>query len=602
MKTILASMALVFSLLLLPMPLLALEERWGDFSLNVTNKLSAGAAWRIESRDPDLVALANGGNAFSSNGDDGNLAFDDGDLVSAALKLTSDISLDYKDFGLFVRASGLYNPLLNQKDDFFDRGDYGPGKEADAGFDVFDSKTHDVRHQVGRKIDLLDAYGYGNFDIAGSDFSFKLGRQALNWGESAFVLNGLNSLQALDVNRLRVPGFELEELARPSGMAWLSLAAIPGLTIDAFYQFEWRPTLIDVSGTFLSTNDFAGIAGNQANLGFGRVNENSPAGTICTDGSNCVPVGSTVPRGATREASDNGQYGGAVRVLVPWLNDMDLAFYGANYHSRLPVFSGTSRSGPGLTPADTANYFVEYPEDIGLYGLSFNTTVPFDLALQGEYSLKVGQPLQIDDVELLLAGLGAASQINPTPGATLGNQYIQGFRRFDVSQYDLSVTRVLGPWLAYDQLTLLAEVGFVQVHGLPDAQELAFEAPATYTLNAGTAAQNPATAAGLPVVPYDDYATAFSWGYRLAARFIYNNVFNVVNVEPTLIYFHDVDGTTPSPIVNFVEGRQQVTAQLGISYLSNWNLGVGYTTYFGAGQRNLVNDRDFIDATLKYSF
>ena len=266
------------------------------------------------------------------------------------------------------------------------------------------------------------------------------------------------------------------------------------------------------------------------------------------------------------------------------------------------MFSGTSRSGGGLTPADTANYFVEYPEDIQLYGLSFNTTIPLELALQGEYSLKVDQPLQIDDVELLLAGLGAAGQISPVPGATLGNQYVQGYRRLNVSQFDVSVTKIVGPQAAFDQLTLLVEAGGAFVHDMPSPEVLAFEAPATYTLNAGTAAQNPATAAGLPVVPYADYATRSSWGYRAAARFSYNNVFNLVNVEPTLAYFHDVMGTTPTPIVNFVEGRKQVTAALGVNYLSNWTAGLGYTMYFGGDERNLMNDRDYVDLNLKYSF
>jgi hypothetical protein len=416
------------------------------------------------------------------------------------------------------------------------------------------------------------------------------------------VLNGLNSLQALDANRLRVPGFEFEELSRPAAMAWASMNLIEGLSADVFYQLEWRPTLIDVSGTYWSTNDFAGLAGTQANLGFGRVNENSPPFTPCTDGSNCVPLGSTVPRGGDVTPGNSGQFGGALHVLVPFLNNMDLAFYAARYHSRLPLFSGTSRSGGGLTPADTANYFVEYPKNIGLYGLSFNTTIPFDLALQGEYSLKADQPLQIDDVELLLAGLGAAGQISPAPGATLGNQYIRGFRRFKVSQVDLSVTKIIGPHMGFDQLSLLTEAGAVLVHGMPAPETLAFEAPATYTLNEGTAAQNPGSAAGLPITPYDDYATDFSWGYRVAARFTYNNVFNLVNLEPTLVWLHDVGGTTPTPIVNFVHGRKQVTAQLGINYLSNWTLNLGYTTYLGAAQRNLLNDRDFAELNLKYSF
>jgi hypothetical protein len=283
---------------------------------------------------------------------------------------------------------------------------------------------------------------------------------------------------------------------------------------------------------------------------------------------------------------------------------MDLSFYSANYHSRLPVLSGTSRTGATST-SDTATYFVEYPEDIQLYGMSFNTTISWlDVAVQGEYSLKVGQPLQLDDVELLLAGLGAAGQISPFPGATLGNQYLQGWRRFDVDQVDISFTKILGPlaWMGYDQLSMFVEAGFVNVRDLPSPTVLAFDAPGTYTLNAGTAALNPVTALALPVVPYEDYATQYSWGYKVAARFTYNNVFNVLTVEPTVLFQSDERGITPTPIVNFVEGRQQLNLILSVNYLQAWNFDLGYAMYSGGGYQNLVSDRDYLDFSVKYSF
>lgn len=452
----------------------AVEAQWGDLNLTLTNKLSFGAAMRLSDRDPDLVGIANGGNAFSTNGDDGNLAFGKGSLVSGTLKLTSDLSIGFGEFGAFIRASGVYSPLLDGKDDFFDSADYMAGREFGPG--ELNRKTDAVRSHVGLHGDLMDAYVFGNLGLGGRSLTFRLGRQALNWGESLLVVNGLNSILAFDVNRLRVPGFEFEELARPAAMAWLSVDPIDNVNLEAFYQLEWRPTIIDASGTFWSTNDFAGIGGSQANLGFGRAAENQAASvngdptTWCLPppslapgfGSPCIPFGSTVPRTDDVEPSDSGQYGGAIRTLVPFLNDLDLSFYGANYHSRLPVFSGTSRSGP-ITPADNASYFVEYPEDIQMYGLSFNTTIPgLDVAFQGEYSYKLDQPLQVDDVELLLAGLGAAGQISPLAGGTLGNQYLRGWRRFDVNQTNLSITKILGPRFGYDQLSAFIEVGSVQ--------------------------------------------------------------------------------------------------------------------------------------------
>ena len=590
----------------------AIEFDMGGTAVTVSNKLSIGASMRMEDPDPDLIGIGNGGNAFSTNGDDGNLAWEKNDLVASAIKLTSDVSMSWGDYGLFVRGSGLYNMAMEDAD-LFDPADYGAGLEAPAS--ELGERESAIKDHAGTDFDLLDAYVYGRWDVFDRALLVKAGRQVLNWGESVFVQHGLNALISADVNQLRVPGWEIEEVQTPVGMALISFDVMENVGFEGFYQYEWQETIIDVPGSFWSTNDFAGIGGTRANIGFGRVNENAENFTPCigTDGpAQCVTFGSTVPRGPTVKPSDSGQFGGKLSFYVPFLNDMDLSFYTANYHSRLPVLSGTSRAVSG--DASTATYFVEYPEDIQLYGLSFNTTEPFlDVAIQGEYSLKIGQPLQVDDVELLLAGLGANGQLNPSPppGGSLGGQYLQGWRRFDVDQVDLSVTKIIGPisWLGSDQLSVFIEAAGVNVRDLPSATVLAFDAPGTSTMNLGTATLNPATNNGapnapntLPIVPYEDYATQYSWGYKAAARFTFNNVFNVMTIEPTVLYQHDMRGITPTPIVNFVEGRRQINLILSMNYLQAWNFDLGYAMYSGAGRQNLLGDRDYLDFSVKYSF
>jgi hypothetical protein len=290
---------------------------------------------------------------------------------------------------------------------------------------------------------------------------------------------------------------------------------------------------------------------------------------------------------------------------LPFLNDLQLGLYAANYHSRLPVVSGISRSSPAYlaNQADTAAYMIEYPEDIHLYGMSFNTTLG-SWALQGEYSYKQGQPLQLSSVELILAAVGAPSQINNVAGATLGNQYLQGYRRKNVQQFDVGVTRILSPlpFLGYDQLLLLGEVAVMHVNGMELPDVLAYEAPGTTTPNAGTAAMNPALTANIPVTPYANYADATSWGYNFALRANYNNLLGPVSLEPTLRFVHDVTGTSPSPVANFVEGRKEADFLLGFSYLDNWKADVGYINFFGGGVSNLLSDRDVVEASVKYSF
>jgi len=142
----------------------------------------------------------------------------------------------------------------------------------------------------------------------------------------------------------------------------------------------------------------------------------------------------------------------------------------------------------------------------------------------------------------------------------------------------------------------------MHVNGMEAPQVLAYDAPSTSTMNAGTAALNPSTAFGLPVTPYSNYATPNSWGYKVAVRESYNNVFGRLTVEPTLLFQHDVKGISPTPISNFLENRKQVNAILGVNYLQSWNVDFGYSMFFGGGTQNLLTDRDYVDLAVKYSF
>ena len=64
------------------------------------------------------------------------------------------------------------------------------------------------------------------------------------------------------------------------------------------------------------------------------------------------------------------------------------------------------RRSPHTNMRRRRSYFTEYPEDIQLFGVSFNTQLgTTGVALQGEVSYRKDVPLQFDDVELLFAAL-----------------------------------------------------------------------------------------------------------------------------------------------------------------------------------------------------
>ena len=98
------------------------------------------------------------------------------------------------------------------------------------------------------------------------------------------------------------------------------------------------------------------------------------------------------------------------------------------------------------------------------------------------------------------------------------------------------------------------------------------------------------------------FADDFSWGYRLATRFDYNNAIGAVTVSPRFGWRHDVSGTTPGPGGAFVDKRKQLTLGLAFNYLNEWIFDFAYTTYMGAGEFNMLKDRDFFSASVRYSF
>ena len=73
-------------------------------------------------------------------------------------------------------------------------------------------------------------------------------------------------------------------------------------------------------------------------------------------------------------------------------------------------------------------------------------------------------------------------------------------------------------------------------------------------------------------------------------------------MSPRFSFAHDVNGISPGPGGSFIEDRMALTLGLGFQYRINTEWDLSYTRYFGAGRYNLINDRDFLAANLKYSF
>src|SRR5690606_38594951 len=102
-------------------------------------------------------------------------------------------------------------------------------------------------------------------------------------------------------------------------------------------------------------------------------------------------------------------------------------------------------------------YFIEYPEDIRLYGVSFSTTLPTGTAWQGEISYRPNAPVQLNTTDVLysaikplanaieangnpaLAGLGAlANSVSPLDSSAGATQH--GYHRKEITQFQTTFT------------------------------------------------------------------------------------------------------------------------------------------------------------------
>lgn len=557
----------------------------GELSGSWDTTLSYGASWRVEERDPNNVGKANLNpevfmlpreeqiehpGRWSVNSDDGNLAYDDGDLISHAVKVTSELGLDWRNYGAFFRVTGFY--------DFENTDRENIGEVAE--------------ELVGNDVTMLDAYVYGNFTPGGKNASLRVGRQVVSWGENTFIQGGLNVINPVDVSKLRIAGAELREAFLPVDSAWGQLELTDNLTVEGVYLFEFEQIDPDPAGTYFSDNDFAVPDGDFVMLGFGLFDEETP--------------GLTIDRSPSRFPDETGQYGMALRYFSPELNFTEFGLYYINYHSRLPLISGRSVT---TTSPESGTYFVEYPEDIEVFGASFNTMID-TWALQGELSYRPDEPLQLDDVELLFASLSPLNAVIPAPNNRFFSQLgefpagteIQGWRNFETAQIQFTLSKVIGPGNPFgaDQWVVLGEAGAKKVFDMPDKGDLRLNGPGT-DLGGGPDVtdgffRNPLTQVG-------GFADSFSWGYRLVSRVDYSSVFGTSwNLSPFIGYNHDVNGTSPGPGGNFIDGRKQLTVGLGGDYQNNWAFDLNYTRFFGSPEFNTLHDRDFVSAVIKYSF
>ena len=616
-----------------------------ETTVSLDSTFSTGLAVRVSKRDSDQIADPNfgGTDLTKMNDDNGNLNYDRGDIVSANAKVTHELFVDSGDIRLFAR--GFY---------FYD--------DAVVGGTTKRTPLPDRAKTVsGRNVQLLDLYMDTDFEIAGRPATLRIGNQVMNWGESLFIRNGLNSINPVDVSKIRIAGAEIRDALQPLPAFNVKMDINDEWSAEGFYLADFRNTEIEPSGTFFSTNDYVSPGGSVVHItqfagtdtNYDDCNLNSallplrgvplnqailfarnlltqlvPNPTpeqiqavvqTTTAGWAVASVCSNVQRIPDRQPNNQNQFGFALRGFLPQLNYAEVGVYFANIHSRLPLISaiagtedsitftgsdpytstGIDESSTGVLTGNFAastKFFREFPEDIGLFGLSMNSEIgSTGWSLQGELVYRIDQPLQLDDDQIFTYGLSALKGLRTGSGAPTSfifhpslyannisdapaqfGETITGWRRKNVIQAQIAAVKSFGPSTLGDSSVLLIEFGTTQVMSMEKKSNLRYEGVG----NTG--------------------ADKSSWGYRLIAQTTRNNALGAISLTPRIALSHDVEGTAPAPVQNFKEGRKVITLSVDGSYLDKWRGSLSYTNSFGNNHNE--NDRDFLSFSISRSF
>jgi len=595
------------------------------WQVSLDTTLSAGLSLRTSPVDYAFVGKINGGQARTPNADNGTLNFRDNPVTSAPLQITEELDVKRDNYGAFIRATAFYDPVYDGLTPDFIR--YPRATVRDLGFDAR----------------LLDAYVYTDTDLSGHKVYFRLGNQVINWGESIFILGGINSATPFDANALVRPGAELKEAVLPMPALDIRGDITHDLSLEGFYQFYWVRTRFPPNGSFFSDNDTVSDGGS-----YGIEDRSFPDTPVNINKINLAtndPYGPVLLRAVDRHPPNQGEFGLALRYTAPFLSDTEFGLYFENYHSRTPLAGYTTGTlaaaisndhlllgAPGVTYNSTARYYADYPSNIHLIGASFSTSLPAGIGLQGEVSDRLNQPVLLATPDSVLAleapflchlggylaslGLGAlgapataaCNQAHADPviqqeGGVPGfNQSFDQYKRTQVVQAQVSAIRFMSPvpslgiasWTAISELGADFLPNFSRNSGIYDAPwatdvNSAFAPAATLNGTLQNKGKITQEAGGGVVAVIAEMPNVMPWG---------------IDFEPSVAVFMGFAGRDVQGEGTFEQGQDAVSIGADFVYLQRIRFNVQYTNHFSLGPSTYYDlvDRDYVSSSVSFNF
>jgi hypothetical protein len=386
-----------------------------DFSIRWDNTVKYNYAQRVESQDPNILG--------SVNHDDGDRNFDKG-MVSNRVDILSEFDVIYqRNYGFRISAAGWYDDAYRN----LDGGTSPTSNHLENGVPASGLSSESEKGHKGATAEILDAFLFGRIDIGDTPVNLKAGRHSVTWGESIFSpFHGVGYGQAaLDLRKLAsVPGTEAKELLIPRNAISAQAQISQDLSIAAQYFLDWDSFRVPESGSYLGQYD------------------------MMLDGGETLIAGPGVyfHKGKDVTPGKSGDWGLSSRWRPEWLSG-SLGFYARNTSDIQPQLH--------LDPV-AGKYYLVYPDDISLYGLSLSSAVS-DFSLGMDLNYRTNMPLNSDAVLILPAPVAAM-----TPGAisALPSSGDTGGARGDTVHAVVNLLGSVTTTPVFDEATWLAELQY----------------------------------------------------------------------------------------------------------------------------------------------
>lgn len=556
---------------------------------SVNGRVTFGSVIRLEAPDPNLLTSLNAplvglvGQASGSNADDANLNFRRHDAVSTVLKGYMDLTARDGDFSALVRIKAWRDVALD--------GGTRPWGNAPNGYTADTPLADAGAARLARfsGVALVDAWVQHSMAFGATRLLGRLGQQTLAWGDRSAVGGGLEALNARDLPALRRAGAVAQETRVPAPMLFARLELAPTLALEGFVGGRFKPTALDLCGTFWAVSDYLAPGCNTVMAGLPVLNDRAR-----------VATGALLKRLPTPESGDRDA--GVAVLFKAFGADIGLYHARTTWRTPMPALRRASRAGPPIVPGDPDGknmaFLTEYPDNIALSALTF-ARKRGDTTVFGEASYRPRAPFMLAPGDALPPFLSATmpALLRASADAVPPGGIFHGFDLHPTAQLQLGVQQ--DGKIGATPVSGTFEVVAKRAMGLPDPAVRRYGRADLFGVGPVFGNCIVTTATPAQQCSQAGYTSGDAWGYRLRMEARWPALAPGLAATASAVFVHDVKGWSNDFLLN--EGRKTLNLGLRLEYRQRYLAEIAWLPVWG-GDYNPLSDRDTVALALGIKF